>query len=90
MVTVRLKDSSVQHLGVQILLAVFVAAGFTMFFFGTAIGAQTPAPVNAPAREAAAPAPARGAAPATSRRVEANMLQLMRGIKWQARPCATG
>src|SRR5438477_8569276 len=58
------------------------SAGVAALLCGTTV-AQTPArsaPPQAPARGATAPATARGAVPVTTRNVDANLLQLMRGI----------
>jgi hypothetical protein len=59
------------------------SAGIAALLCGTGAVAQTPArgaPPQAPTRGATAPATARGAVPVTTRNVDANLLQLMRGI----------
>ena len=60
-----------------------VSAAVAAVLLGAIAAAQAPArgaAPQAPARGAAAPSPARAAAPAVSAHVEANLLQLMRGI----------
>src|SRR5712692_4296078 len=67
--------------GRQVLVMWAVSAGVVVCYLAAVVGAQTVvriANANAPAQGAAAPS--RPARPATTRRVQANLLQLMRGI----------
>jgi hypothetical protein len=67
--------------GRPVIVTCAVSAGVVVCLLAAIVGAQTVARiVNANAPAQAATAPSRAARPGTTRRVQANMLQLMRGI----------